>query len=553
MRRLDVAARPWGRRRSRARAFWDAVGARILTLPKATHRYRIIENASIPMRDGVELLGDVLIPLGVSKGTVLFRSPYGWPPLIAGLTASMYARHGYTVVLARCRGTFGSGGRLEPLVNEAEDGADTVVWLRQQPWFTGTFATAGGSYPGCTQFAILMDPPPELVTSVIQCAPFDLGRHIHRDGAFALDTWFGWTLAVLRQESGFVRSSMEAQRARKNDARLERALPLGRGAAEAFGARAPWYQAWISRRDPDDSFWADYDLSASLDRIGVPVLFQIGWQDVFLDQGVEAVEHLQKRGADVAMTAGPWTHKSAPLEGGLTVKETLEWLDQHFAPSSGHRSSPIRAFVGGADEWITLSSWPPAAEEYVLYPHPTGALLAVPAAEGSRGEFTYRPDDPTPSIGGPLNSPNAGRVDDSALGMRDDVLAFTGAPLDEPMRVIGAPRVELIQELSNPHADVFARLSVVDGTGRSRNLTEGFVRLNPDASSGALVLALDPTAHEFRRGERIRLVLAGGSFPRWERNIGTGQDPATSSDLAPSPRVVDLRRSRLVLPTMARR
>lgn len=553
MGRRNEDARPWRRRRSGARAVWDAVAARILTLPKATHRYRTIDNVPIPMRDGVELLADILVPLGESKGTVLFRSPYGWAPMIAGLTASMYARHGYTIVLARCRGTFGSGGRLEPLVNEAADGVDTVAWLRRQPWFTGTFATAGGSYSGCAQFAILMDPPPELVTSVIQCAPFNVGRHIHRDGAFALDTWFGWTLAVLRQESGFVRSFLKARRARKDDGLLERALPLERGAVEAFGARAPWYRAWISRRDPDDSFWAGYDFSASLDRIEVPVLFQVGWQDVFLDQGVEAVEHLQQRGADVAMTAGPWTHKSAPFEGGFTVKETLHWLDQHFVPSSEQRSSPVRAFVGGAEEWVAFPSWPPAAEQFVLYPHPKGLLLPLPAAEGSRGEFTYRPDDPTPSMGGPLINANAGQVDDSALGIRDDALAFIGAPLDAPMRMIGAPRVELLQELSNPHADVFARLSVIDRTGRSRNVTEGFVRLDPDALSGALVLTLDPTAHEFRRGERIRLVLAGGSFPRWERNMGTGQDPAASSDLRPSRRVIDLRQSRLILPLASRR
>jgi len=534
-----------------SRAVWDAVGARMLALPKATHRYRTIEDEPIPMRDGVELLADVLLPLGASKGTVLFRSPYGWPPLISGLTASMYARQGYTVVLARCRGTFGSGGRLEPLVNEAADGADTVAWLRRQPWFTGTFATAGGSYLGCTQLAILLDPPPELVTSVIQCTAFDLGRHIHRDGAFALDTWFGWTLAVLRQESGFVRSSMVALRARKHDARLERTLPLEKGEAEAFGTRAPWYREWISRRDPDDLYWTGYDLSASLERIQVPVLFQVGWQDVFLDQGVEAVDRLQKRGAEVAMTAGPWTHKSAPLEGGFTVNEALQWLDQHFVPSVEQRSSPVRVFVGGAEEWIGLSSWPPVSAEFVLHPHPMGALLAVPAIEGARAGFTYRPDDPTPSIGGPLNNPNAGYVEDSALAAREDVLTFTGEPLDKPVRIIGSPRLELSQKLSNPHADVFARLSTVDRDGRSHNVTEGFIRLDPDAASGALVLTLDPTAHEFRTGERIRLFLAGGSFPRWERNLGTGKDPATSADLAPSARIVDLRQSRLVLPVVA--
>ena len=548
MTRTTASVRPTGRRRSVPRALWDAVGARVLTLPRATHRYRTLEDLRIPLRDGIELLADVLIPAGEQKGTLLFRSPYGWPPLIAGLTASIYARYGYVVVLARCRGTFGSGGRLEPLVNEAADGADTVGWMRRQPWFTGTFATAGGSYGGCTQFAVLMDPPPELVTCVIQCAPFDLGRHIHRDGAFALNAWFGWTLAVVRQESGFVRSALEARRRKQDDERLERTLSLEKGAAEAFGGRAPWYREWISRRDPADPYWAGYDLSESLDRVEVPVLLQVGWQDLFLDQGIEAVDRLQKRGVDVAMTAGPWTHKSAPIEGGSTVKETLQWLDEHFTSSAERRSSPVRAFVTGAEEWIGLPSWPPSSRDAVFHPHSTGELSADPAGEGSRAGFLYDPEDPTPSIGGPLNSAAGGSVDDSALAARDDVLAFTSAPLDEPLRIVGAPRVELVQELSNPHADVFARLSVVDPRGRSRNITEGFVRLDPGAPTGALVLALDATAHEFRAGERIRLVLAGGSFPRWERNLGTGQDPASSADLAPSARIVDLGRSRLVLP-----
>lgn len=542
-------APPWGKRRSVIRVVWDAIGARMLALPKPTNRYRLRQNTRIPMRDGVVLLADVLVPLGDSKGTVLFRSPYGWSPLIAGLTASMYARHGYTVVLARCRGTFGSGGSFEPLVNEAADGADTVAWLRRQPWFTGTFATAGGSYLGCAQFAILMDPPPELVTSIIQCTAFDLGRQIHRGGALALDTWFGWTLAVLRQESGFARASIKARRAREQDKRHERALPLMEGAGAAFGQRAPWYQEWIRRREMDDPYWRAYDFSAALHRIEIPVLVQVGWQDVFLDQGVQTVERLQERGADVAMTAGPWTHKSAPLEGGYTVKETLQWLDQHFTSTSRRRSSPVRAFVGGAEKWISLPSWPPASKEVVLYPHATGALLPDLPVEGATVEFTYRPDDPTPSLGGPLNGPNAGRIDDSALADRDDVLTFTGAPLEAPLSIIGSPRVELTQGLSIPYADVFARLSVVDRAGRSRNLTEGFVRLDPDRISGAVGLKLDPTAHEFQKGERIRLVLAGGSFPRWERNIGTEENPATSADLAPSRRIIDLRRSRLILPT----
>jgi predicted acyl esterase len=32
-------------------------------------------------------------------------------------------------------------------------------------------------------------------------------------------------------------------------------------------------------------------------------------------------------------------------------------------------------------------------------------------------------------------------------------------------------------------------------------------------------------ARRFAAGNRIRLLIAGGSFPRWERNFGTGEGP----------------------------
>jgi hypothetical protein len=47
------------------------------------------------------------------------------------------------------------------------------------------------------------------------------------------------------------------------------------------------------------------------------------------------------------------------------------------------------------------------------------------------------------------------------------------------------------------------------------------------------------------------LLVCGGSFPRWERNLGTDADPATSTALVPSRRSIDLTASRLLLPVKA--
>ena len=59
------------------------------------------------------------------------------------------------------------------MIHEVDDAADTVSWMRDQAWFDGRFATWGGSYLGFTQWALLVDPPPELVTAVISISPHD--------------------------------------------------------------------------------------------------------------------------------------------------------------------------------------------------------------------------------------------------------------------------------------------------------------------------------------------------------------------------------------------
>ena len=108
------------------------------------------------MRDGVQLRADHYAPATASPaGTLLVRGPYGRAFPFSLVFARLYAARGYHVVLQSVRGTFGSGGVFEPMVNEAADGADTVVWLREQPWFTGRFATVGLSYLGFTQWALL--------------------------------------------------------------------------------------------------------------------------------------------------------------------------------------------------------------------------------------------------------------------------------------------------------------------------------------------------------------------------------------------------------------
>ena len=431
---------------------------------------------------------------------------------------------------------------------------DTVAWLRDQPWFEGRFATYGGSYLGFTQWALLMDPPPELVTAVISVGPHDFHAAVYSGGAFNLNDFLGWSNQTSRQEEGGdIRRLLSMVTAERALTRAVPGLPLTDAGEALLDGRAAWYREWVTRRDPADPMWSPMILTAALDRVEVPVLLQSGWQDLFLGQTLEQYRHLAQRGVDVALTVGPWTHGELVTKGGpVVVKESLDWLAEHLG-GSGFRTwaAPVKIFVTGADQWRDLPAWPPTSTERVLHPQPGGGLGDQAAPVGSEAGFTYDPADPTPTVGGRLLAAGGGITADGALAERADVLAFTGDPLRAPLEIVGNPVVELAHASDNPHVDVVVRLSEVDPDGGSRNVSDGFLRLDPDTGSGVLRLELDAVAHRFAAGSRIRLVIAGGSHPRWERNLGTGEDPATSARTALSHRRIDLASTRLLLPVPA--
>jgi putative CocE/NonD family hydrolase len=165
----------------------------------------------------------------------------------------------------------------------------------------------------------------------------------------------------------------------------------------------------------------------------------------------------------------------------------------------------------------------------------------VPPAQGAPAtRFTFDPADPTPTVGGRLLSPQGGYRDDSSLALRGDVADFTGEPLPEDIYVLGTPAVELEHASDNPNCDVFVRLSEVDANGMSHNVSDGFRRLVPGTpgSPTTVRLELDAVAHRFSAGSRVRVLVAGGSHPRFARNLGTGEPVDTGTRMRPATHVI---------------
>jgi uncharacterized protein len=213
---------------------------------------------------------------------------------------------------------------------------------------------------------------------------------------------------------------------------------------------------------------------------------------------------------------------------------------------------PVRVYIMGAEEWHDLPEWPPDTGETVLYLRSGRVLDDEPASvDAAPAVVTYDPTGPTPTLGGRLLAPTGGYRDDGALAERRDVLAFTDAPLAAALDVVGIPVGELAHSSDNPHADLFARISEVDPKGHSRMPATASCGFIPGPSEDVIRLELDAVAHRFTAGNRIRSLIAGGSFPRWERNLGTGEDPAGSTRMVPSRRTIDPTASRVLLPIRA--
>lgn len=124
----------------------------------------------VPMRDGILLAADLYSasadPEATALPVLLERTPYGrraqrgsdqdrggMPVPQPEDVARFFAEARYHVVRQDCRGRGDSGGTFVKYLGEGPDGADTIAWLRDQPWCDGRVVMTGVSYSAHVQAA----------------------------------------------------------------------------------------------------------------------------------------------------------------------------------------------------------------------------------------------------------------------------------------------------------------------------------------------------------------------------------------------------------------
>jgi uncharacterized protein len=521
----------------------------------------IARDVPAPMRDGVVLRANVYRPADPGPWpTLLARTPYGKdrPGATAWLDPVRAAAVGFMVVIQDTRGRFSSDGVWEPFRFEADDGYDTVEWAARLPGSNGRVGMFGLSYWGNTQWLAAIAQPPSLCAiapGLTWSDPADGG--FSRGGAVELGVALVW---ALEQGIDYVRRLDEpAERIDALIGELDRLAEAGYWELPVPGS------ATLARHGiPELGSIRRFDHPAVTDwcrvqgrheRVQVPVFGIAGWHDGFVQGVLDNHMAMTALGRDSRLLIGPWSHANfSDTIGGLSFgvrarKDggpaggpddvdalALEWFRGQLAPGAEPgvvappetAPAPVRIFVMGANLWRDEPAWPPArAIGLRWYLRSRGELTtAAPPTRDPGSQFTYDPADPVPTAGGQtLISPQltAGPVDQAAVEARPDVLVFTSEPLSDDLEVTGRVRVVLHAESSVPSTDWVARLCDVHPDGRSFGLCDGILRVAVGARElRRHEIDLWSTSNLFRRGHCLRVHVTSSSFPRWDRNLNTG-------------------------------
>ncbi|HYE73264.1 MAG TPA: CocE/NonD family hydrolase, partial [Blastocatellia bacterium] len=209
--------------------------------------------------------------------------------------------------------------------------------------------------------------------------------------------------------------------------------------------------------------------------------------------------------------------------------------------------SPVKIFVLGENKWRDEKEFPLARTQYTkYYLHSSkgansingdGVISTTAPKSEKPDQFEYDPANPVPTLGGRLccgNELAPGPTDQKANESRNDVLVFSTPPLTQDVEVTGFITAELYAATSAPDTDFTAMLVDVDESGYARYLADGIIRARyrnstekaePIEAGKVYKYTIDlwATSNVFKAGHRIRVYISSSNFPRFNRNLNTGE------------------------------
>ena len=551
----------------------------------------------IPMRDGVGLYTVIVIPKGATHVPILLtRTPYNAagraartesPNMLDELPLSdeVFVKAGYIRVFQDVRGKYGSEGAyimtpppIGPLnssgIDDTTDAYDTIDWLvKNLPETNGKVGMIGSSYEGFTVVMALIHPHPSLKVAAPESPMVD---------GWMGDDWFHY--------GAFRQTNFDYIRRQTTERGESIAIPregyddytnfLRKGSAGDFARAAgleqmPFWQK-VDKNPAYDGFWQGQALDkimASLP-LNVPVMWLQGlWDQEDMWGAIhcyEAVEPKDTNNDKNYLVMGPWRHSQVngdgyslgPLlwDGDTTLQfrrdVLLPFFNQYLLDNAPKADTPpVLIYNTGENHWDRFKAWPLSCDQGCpnksrpLYLTANGGLSfdSPDATTPKFDEYVSDPSRPVPYRTRPVVSTDGDAwrhwlVDDQRfVEGRPDVLTFVTEPLTAPLRVSGAPEVNLYASTSGSDSDWAVKLiDVFPDTvpsqpgmggyelaisldifrGRYRTSFEHPEAITPNQSL-LYRFGLPTVNHVFLPGHRIMVQVQSTLFPLYDRNPQT--------------------------------
>jgi uncharacterized protein len=427
----------------------------------------------------------------------------------------------------------------------------------------GRVGMYGGSYVGATQMLAASAAPPHL-TAIF---PYITASEYYEGWTYeggALMQWFAssWTSGLIvdtvtRKTSGLNRARQWVEQLPVEEYRLFN-LP-------APADVAPYFRDWVEH-ESNDEYWRKIKVSDHYGKMNIQALHAGGWHDIFSGGSVRNFIEMRKQtptresrdGQRLLM--GPWAHAATSPEGKigdvifgkqavLDMNATIvAWYDYVMKGKRNEfaSDSPVKIFVLGDNVWRDEKEFPLARTQYTKYflhaakgansAAGDGALSTVAPGAEPPDTFEYDPASPVRTIGGRLccGGLPPGPFDQRPNESRPDVLVYSTPPLQQDVEVTGFITAEVYAATSARDTDFTAMIVDVDPSGYARYLGDGVIRARfrnsteraePIEPGKAYKYTIDlwATSNVFKAGHRIRVYLSSSNFPRFNRNLNTGE------------------------------
>jgi putative CocE/NonD family hydrolase len=326
------------------------------------------------------------------------------------------------------------------------------------------------------------------------------------------------------------------------------------------------------RRKPNDKAWYEGGLYHDNMDFGVPSFWFVSWYDVATTPNIALFNHVRENSVNQYVNDNQYLIIAPTLHCGFTRatentivgersvgdarlnydEQVYDWFDLMLKEKKNdfkEKTPRVQYYTMGSNKWQNSEVWPPENVEMIPFYlssdgnantlYGDGKLTTLKRKIHDKPDsFIYNPLDPVTSNGGGVccmgNAVQGGAFDQQEIETRDDVLVYTSDPLKDGFEVTGFINSSIYISSDVKDTDITIKLIDVYPDGTAYNIDETIQRVRfregydkevfmEEGNVYKVNLSQMSTSNYFKKNHRIRIEVSSSNFPRFARNLNTGE------------------------------